>query len=85
MPGSPGDCFVKIEIEVEEAVYKFLETMAPGFGLTVEEYVASTVNASILFTISHREEIKEHTAPELADKLDKFVEHKRNKIKEGKK
>lgn len=76
---------MKIEIEVEEAVYKFLETMAPGFGLTVEEYVASTVNASILFTISHREEIKEHTAPELADKLDKFVEHKRNKIKEDKK
>jgi UTP-glucose-1-phosphate uridylyltransferase len=78
---------LKIEIEVEEAVYKFLEQIAINFGLTVEEYVASNVNATVLFTISHREEIKEHndTAPELAGELEKFVEHKRNKIKEGKK
>ena len=51
---------MKIEIEVEEAVYKFLERMASYKGLTVSDYVSAGVNASILFSLAHREELHEH-------------------------
>ena len=86
MPGSTGDCFVKIEIEVEEAVYKFLETMAPTFGLTVSEYVSSNVNATVLFSMAHRDELRElyKDSPEIPE-LVKYAEKKRNKIKEDRK
>jgi len=86
MQGSAGDGFVKIEIEVEEAVYKFLEQMAPNFGLTVEEYVASNVNATVLFSMAHRDELYElyKTWPEIPE-LVKFAQRKRNKIKEDRK
>ena len=79
---------MKVEIEVEEAVYKFLEQMATYTGLTVSEYASSTVNASILFSLSHRDEINETmigAAPDLTDGLMKYVNQKRNKIKEDKK
>ena len=77
---------MKIGIEVEEAVYKFLETMAPNFGLTVEEYVASNVNATVLFSMAHRDELHElyKDSPEIPE-LVKFAQRKRNKIKEDRK
>ena len=77
---------MKIEIEVEEAVYKFLEQMATNFGLTVEEYVASNVNATVLFSMAHRDELRElyKDSPEIPE-LVKFAQRKRNKIKEDRK